>query len=471
VVKELIETLHIYHTNDLHSHFDRWPKITQYITEKRQLHRHNDEEMLLLDIGDHIDRFHPISEASYGKINVKLLNHLKYDYVTIGNNEGITMSYDHLDTLYENAEFKVLLANLFDRNGNLPDWAQPYEIHVMPSGFRIGIIGLTVHYIGLYKLLGWNIKDPFVVLRETLNELENKTDMILLMSHLGINEDEQIAREFPEVDILLGAHTHHLLETGKRINNTLLCCAQKYGNYIGHVTLKIDTVHKKLIESDASVIPTKLLPESQETNEILSCFLQESKQALQGDVIARIDEPLISDWFSETSFSRLLAQVIREWCDGDVSMVNSGLLLDSLPKGEVTREDLHRICPHPINPCKVWVKGNELKEIILQANTEKMEQLKIKGLGFRGKVMGKMVYDGLQFKTIKRADGLVRITEIKINGEDLDPDKTYSLATIDMFTFGLLFPVIRDAKEKKYYMPEFLRDLLAEKIKQIGHML
>lgn len=434
----------------------------------RELHKQNNEEMLLIDIGDHIDRFHPISEASYGKINVKLLNQLEYDYATIGNNEGITMSYEHLDSLYDEAEFKVLLANLFDREEKLPNWAQPYDIHVLPGGFNIGIIGLTVHYIALYKLLGWNIKDPLVILRESLDELKNKTDMIVLMSHLGINDDEQIARDFPEVDVLLGGHTHHLLENGKRINNTLLCCAQKYGNYIGHVTLKIDTDQKKLIESTANVIPTKSLPESKEMNEILSQYLLDSVHILQNDVIAEIDKPLISDWFEENSFSRLLAEILREWCDGDISMVNAGLLLDSLPIGKVTREDLHRICPHPINPCKVWVKGDELKEIILQANTEEMENLRIKGLGFRGKVMGKMVYDGVELKTAKLSDGLDHITDIKINGEELDPDKTYSIATIDMFTFGLLFPAIRDAKDKKYYMPEFLRDLLAEKIKSIG---
>ncbi|MEH7237074.1 bifunctional metallophosphatase/5'-nucleotidase [Bacillus sp. JJ1562] len=464
----MVETVHIYHTNDLHSHFDRWPKITKYITEMRQHHHQNNEEMLLIDIGDHIDRFHPISEASYGKTNVKLLNQLHYDYATIGNNEGITMSYEHLDSLYNEAEFKVLLANLFDRNEKLPNWARPYDIHILPSGFKIGIIGLTIHYIGLYKLLGWKIKDPLVVLRETLDELKGKTDMILLLSHLGINEDEQIASRFPEVDVLLGGHTHHLLENGKRINNTLLCCAEKYGNYIGHVTLKIDPEQKQLIESTANVIPTKLLQASEETNEILSQFLLESTQILRNDIIAEIDEPLISDWFAKNSFSMLLAEVLREWCDGDISMVNAGLLLDSLPIGKVTREDLHRICPHPINPCKVWVKGDELKEIILQANTEEMENLRIKGLGFRGKVMGKMVYDGVELETAMLSDGVDHITEIKINGEKLEPDKTYSIATIDMFTFGLLFPVIRDAKEKKYYMPEFIRDLLAEKIKSIS---
>lgn len=461
----MIETVHIYHTNDLHSHFDRWPKITKYVNEMREIHTKENEQMILIDIGDHMDRFHPISEATFGKMNVQLLNQLGYDYATIGNNEGITMSYDHLNSLYEDAKFKVLLANLFDRQGNIPKWALPYDIHTLPSGFKIGIIGLTVHYIALYKLLGWNIKDPFIVLRETVEELTPKTDMILLLSHLGINEDEQIATDFPDVDVILGGHTHHLLENGKKINNTLLCCAQKYGNYIGHVKLDIDITSKTLLNSEANVIQTVGLEDCKDTQKVINQYTKECMEFLHNDIITELNEDLSIDWFTDSAFSTILAKVLREWCDGDISMVNAGILLESLPKGTVTRGDIHRVCPHPINPCKVSLRGDQLKEIILQANTEKMERLEIKGLGFRGKVMGKMVYDGVELKSTKLSDGMRHITEIKINGKEIDPDRMYSVATIDMFTFGRLFPEIRDAKVKKYYMPEMLRDLLAHHLK------
>lgn len=83
------QKLWLYHTNDLHSHFENWPKIAAYIEEKRQVH----DQMLLFDIGDHMDRVNLVSEADYGKVNVKLLNQLGYDGVTIGNNEGITLPH------------------------------------------------------------------------------------------------------------------------------------------------------------------------------------------------------------------------------------------------------------------------------------------------------------------------------------------------------------------------------------------
>lgn len=120
VLQTLRETIHIYHTNDMHSHFERWPKIVRYFQNERRRHKKNHEHMVLLDIGDFIDRFHPLTEASDGKANVILLNDAAYDAVTIGNNEGITLSHKQLDTLYAHAKFPVIVANVFYENGERP---------------------------------------------------------------------------------------------------------------------------------------------------------------------------------------------------------------------------------------------------------------------------------------------------------------------------------------------------------------
>src|SRR5699024_2069396 len=104
-------------------------------------------------------------------------------------------------------------------------------------------------------------------------------------------------------------------------------------------------------------------------------------------------------WFDDSPFADLLAQALKEWCQAEVSMVNAGVLLESLPKGTVTKADLHRICPHPINPCKMKIRGDELRNLIRKIITDKMRHLRIKGLGFRGKIMGKMIFDGIEIKT------------------------------------------------------------------------
>ena len=91
-MKETVATIHIYHTNDVHSHFENWPQINHFLSQRKQQAADNGEACFLFDIGDHIDRSHPFTEGTEGKGNNELLNEAGYDAVTIGNNEGITMS-------------------------------------------------------------------------------------------------------------------------------------------------------------------------------------------------------------------------------------------------------------------------------------------------------------------------------------------------------------------------------------------
>ncbi|MCD8509502.1 MAG: metallophosphoesterase [Bacillus sp. (in: Bacteria)] len=97
--------LRILHTNDLHSEFNNWPSVVAWLKKRRQEAIAEGEDVLLFDIGDHADRFHPMTEGLLGKGNVLLLNEVNYDAVTIGNNEGITFSKEALNNMYKKEEF------------------------------------------------------------------------------------------------------------------------------------------------------------------------------------------------------------------------------------------------------------------------------------------------------------------------------------------------------------------------------
>ncbi|PLR92610.1 bifunctional metallophosphatase/5'-nucleotidase [Bacillus sp. T33-2] len=455
-----MEILHIYHTNDLHSHFEHWPTISSLLTERRKWHEQAGDEVLVFDIGDHMDRWHPFSDATRGKGNCRLLNEAGYDAVTIGNNEGITLSYEDLDIMYEKANFKVLAANLYRQDGKRPEWAIPSAMYITRTGTRIGVIGLTVFFEHFYELLGWKLTEPFNELKNVLKELRGKTDIIILLSHLGIHDDEAIARHFPEIDVILGGHTHHLLHEGKEIGNCLLAAAGKHGLFAGHITLAIDTGTKKLAGKKAILYDVNDLPAPMDEKEQIDRLYSAGKSLLEDSVI-NLPIALPADHFKDSRLTGLLCQGLKQWCDADCALVNAGLLLDGLPAGTVTHFDLLSICPHPINPCTVELTGAELKEVLLQSRDEKWPHMQIKGLGFRGTVMGKMIYDGIEFKReLPAAEG------INIMGAPLDIEKRYKLAIPDMFTFGRFFPEIFRAKKKHYWFPEFLRDVLKWKILQ-----
>ncbi len=458
------QMLHLYHINDLHSHLEQWPKIMAFLKDRQRLHDDNDETYIRFDIGDHADRFHPITEGTSGKGNVQLMNEADLLNTTIGNNEGITFSKDQLDHLYDEANFQVLVANLKEKDGRLPKWAKLYDIHILENGLKVGVIGVTAPYKAYYEQLGWKIEDPYEAIETTIGKIRSQVDILILLSHLGLEADKQISVEMKEIDIILGAHTHHVLPNGLHTNDTTIGQAGKFGFYIGHMKIVWDEKQRRIEHVKADCIDLQEYESDEESEQLLSRLSEQTNENLS-EVVTVLSQPLDLEWFGSSAFTSLLAETIREWCDSEISMVNAGLLLEPLKEGPVTKGDLHRVCPHPINPCKIMLKGEYLKELIHHAMTKELESLEVKGLGFRGKVMGRMVFDGVEIEGEELEDGEYHVQKITINGEPIAPEKVYSIGAIDMFTFGRLLPSVHYAEEKVYYLPEMLRDVLAWRLK------
>ncbi|OXS61380.1 2',3'-cyclic-nucleotide 2'-phosphodiesterase (5'-nucleotidase family) [Bacillus sp. V-88] len=448
------ENIHIYHTNDLHSHLENWPRIRDFLKQRKQKHMNDGESVYLFDIGDHVDRWHPLTEATLGKGNVDLLNEAGFDAVTIGNNEGITLDYDDLNTLYDSARFDVIVGNLLDRSSRRPDWAETHRVYRTASGVKVGVIGLTAYFKPFYEALGWNITSPLDELRKLVQEIRPSVDMIILLSHLGIRDDEMIGEQFPDIDVILGAHTHHVLPQGKEVNGTMLGAAGKYGHYVGHMMIEVDTATKLVMEKKACLYEQGDLPAVVKEAEERNQWIRKGEELLKQEVTC-LTNAFPVDWFRTSPLPEVLCDALMEWCGADCGFLNAGLLIDGLNEGMVTKQDLHRILPHPINPCMIRMKGAELKEIIKQTLNEDWPHLEVKGLGFRGKVMGRFVYSNIHFED----------HDIFIGNGPIEPGKIYKLALPDMFTFGHFFPDLQRL-EKKYFMPEFLRDVLEWKLKQ-----
>lgn len=458
------EDIFFYYTSDLHSHFENWSKITGFLNEKKAQRMREKQSYWLFDNGDHMDRVHPISEALLGKGNVALLNQAKYDFVTLGNNEGITLEHHDLFQLYNDADFSVVCANLTSLDGVNPNWLKASDQFKTQSGIKVGIIGLTAPFQAFYEPLGWHVEDPFIGLERELIKLKDETDIIILLSHLGINDDEWIADHYPAVDVIIGGHTHHLFRDGHTRNESILTAAGKYGHYVGEIILTWDHELNQLINKQAYATQIDHIEEDSETKLLIE---QQSKVAnIQLEQqITTLTKPLVISWNEETELIKDLTKTLLDWTKADIAMLNTGLLLESLPAGLVTYADIHRICPHPINPCVVTLKGQELIEVIRMSLTKSFKELEVQGFGFRGKVLGKMVYAGLGLKTEVDQDGEERLIGASWNNNSIDPKQTYSVATADMFTFGHLSPQIARSKSKRFFMPEFIRDLLVETLK------
>lgn len=450
------EKIHIYHTNDIHSHFEKWPRIRKFLKERKALHEANGEEVFIFDCGDFVDRWHSFTEGTLGKGNVELLNEAGYTAVTIGNNEGLTLPHDVLDHLYDDAEFDVMAANVYLPDGTRPKWALPYQIYKTSKGTKIGVTAATAYYRPLYRLLDWELSEPLAELERQIAELRKKTDIIIVLSHLGMHDDQTIAENNPRVDLILGGHTHHVFMNGKKVNLTTLGAAGRYGEYIGYVEAEVDSGPFLWKNFSASLFETAVLESPSYAGEYIKELDEIGKELLQTEVVT-LPEPLNYSWLEKSELPAILCEALYKWCKADCALVNSGLILSSLEKGKVTKYDLHRMLPHPINPCVVELSGEELEEVLQKAEDSGLSELEFQGLGFRGVMMGKFVYHEIQYDAESQS--------IKIAGKPLVRNKIYTLATLDMFTFGVFLPPIKNARKKIYFLPEFVRDLMEWELK------
>ncbi len=444
-----IETIHFYHTNDIHSHFESWPQISRLLCDKKHEHLIEGDACYLFDIGDHVDRSHPFTEGTKGQGNIQLLNEAEYDAVTIGNNEGITMSKEALSYLYKDAKFDVILSNLFEKDGSRPEWVLPYTIYVTEKGTRIGVVGATAEYKAFYEKLGWQVTSPRQNLVRIAESIADETDVIVCLSHMGIQEDEKLAVECPNIDVIFGAHTHHLFHEGKLIDNTLLAATGKYGEYIGHVTVEFSVDAKKVIKKNAKLFRADSVESHAEDIEKVNKLIQTGKKAMEEQVFYNPSH-LTQNLFEVSPLSSFFGRALIAYSHADCAMFNAGIFLGSLDKGWVTKGDLHSLLPHPINLCVSTLDGEELMEIYELSLNKEWPQIEIKGLGFRGALMGAMIYERLY----KNRHG-----RLFAGNREVVSGQTYTLATLDMFTFGFFFPSLKHA-EKEYYMPELIRDVL-----------
>ena len=91
-----MEEIVLFHTNDLHSHFENWPKIRRLVKSKRSLYQKEGKTVVTIDLGDFSDRCHPLTEATDGRANVAIMNTLAYDHLLLRSKDDTDLK-SHLN--------------------------------------------------------------------------------------------------------------------------------------------------------------------------------------------------------------------------------------------------------------------------------------------------------------------------------------------------------------------------------------
>lgn len=439
-----METIQLRHTNDMHSHFGPWPKIKRFLLRETP----KETTVFRFDIGDAIDRLHPLTDATLGKGNVTIMNEALYTAVTIGNNEGLVMPHKDLNHLYDEADFDVLLANVVDgETKTLPTWAKPYQIYESKAGTKVAVLGMTAPYQETYQSLNWFPKEPEEVLDRYLPEMRQQADVVILLSHLGLPVDQELAKKYP-IDVILGAHTHHVLPKGELDDGTWLAAAGRYGDYVGEVTIELDDNHQ-IQNVQAVAHKTSELPTEPGDEEMTSDIAQEGIDIESTEMVTTYSAPVSSSQQTDDCLKAL-----QDFYQIPVAICSSGLFLKDLPAGPKSRYDFLKDMPHTIQPMLLTLKGKELKAWLAEydAKAEQLLNQRIKGSGFRGFVFGELQMTGIQ------KDEFNQYTYL---GKDIVDDETYKVATLDHYRWLDFFSMLDEAPAK-IDLDVFLREMMAD---------
>lgn len=225
----------ILHTNDTHSQIEPFGAqagdnkgkagLARRATLIKEI-RNQYPNVLLLDAGDFIQGT-PYFNMFGGELEVKAMNQLGYDVVTLGNHEfdnGVAF----LSKMLQNAKFDVVSANYDVSNTVLKNQIKPYVIKNI-NGIKVGIIGLNVRPNGLISdknFEGIRFLNPIDEVNRYAKILkeEEKVDLVIALSHLGYQSDSQfsdkkVAAGSRNVDIIIGGHSHTYLPEPVEVKN------------------------------------------------------------------------------------------------------------------------------------------------------------------------------------------------------------------------------------------------------------
>lgn len=396
----------------------------------------------------------PFSTAFKGELGVRLMNHIKFDAMAVGNHEFDYGLPNLLDNLRPRMEFPLLSANITTHDGRYV--FDRFIVKNGNQGTKIVIFGLTTKWTPSMTLAqnvkGLVFEDPIAVARVLLRDFKDE-DLIIALTHLGVNADRKLARACTAIDVIIGGHSHTRIPVPEKVDRTLICQAGAYSEYVGR--LDLTAIHGRVVSSHGELI--FLGPDVKEDGKVASII--EGYQAKMdegfGKMLARTEVFLDGTRHSvrsdkETNLGKLIAFVMARSVGADVGLMNGGAIRASLSQGNITVGDVYTVLPFQDTVVKVTLRGKDLRRVLQRS-------LKLpSGSG------GKLHTYGVTYTV---DDAKVKI--LKARGQPFSPDKDYTIAINNFLATGGDGYVIFQQKGREVQDSGLVTsDLLADYLRQ-----
>lgn len=180
-----------------------------------------------------------LAAASKGQVVVEAMNAMAYDALTVGALD-LQQGLDTLQQRAKEARFPVLSCNLVSTQDGKPIF-NPYTI-LERSGVRFGILGVSEAELGSLPTLAnvARVLDPFAGVHQYLPEVQAQSDIVIVLSHLGLEMDTTLAQLEPGIEIIVGGKSRRVLSAPEIVGNTVIVQAGYDGEWLGRLDATID---------------------------------------------------------------------------------------------------------------------------------------------------------------------------------------------------------------------------------------
>ena len=388
-------TVEILHTNDMHSHFAGSKNGSACITENgcdggygrvaeyvREVKKRN-PNALFLDAGDQFQG--SLLYVNYRSSLVgKITNRMQYDSATFGNHE-FDEGCKALSDYAKNADYPFLAANLkpaeacpLSKNN-----IAPFTVIDRPET-KIGVIGLAnPDVINQSKACrDKNFSDPVEAVKESVKALQARNvKVIIVLSHLGLPFDEELAKKVCGVDLIVGGHTHDYIGPGSPLGPypivekspigkpVLIVTTSGEAKYLGHLEVRFN---KEGIPTSWNGEPVRLgrAGGSPEISNIINKAAEpviERNSTVVGTNLVKMEDGLDPCREGDCLSAMITTDAMLEYArpkGAIVALINGGNFRAALPVGKITQGDIDNLLPFKDKVLLKKYTGKQLYEAV-----------------------------------------------------------------------------------------------------------
>jgi 2',3'-cyclic-nucleotide 2'-phosphodiesterase (5'-nucleotidase family) len=450
-----VRRLLIVHTNDIHGRVEALARAASVIERVRA--ENPDAATLYVDGGDVEETTSRLSNLTKGAAMHRLLNAAGCRAVAVGNGAVMRYGVEVLPELAAAAPYPHLAANLF-RDGRLVEGVHATTLLDL-DGIRVGLIGLTpTDWSRIYEgIFGCTRPPADEVVREHAPRLRVQgADVVIVLSHLGLAEDRDLAAAAgDQFDLVVGSHSHNLLPEGERVGDVTIAQAGEYGEHVGVVELVVGEGHVEVVS--ARVVEVGDVPPHPGVAAEVAAIERQLEESLAAVVGELADELELAD-DHECAAANFMADVIRDRMRGEVGLITSAVAFDAtLPAGPLTRRALYDACSSPGVSGATDLTGAQLRELVAKGLDPELARDTPRS--FRGRARGLLHVSGAE----------VREGELLVAGKPLDPARTYRVAGSDweLDAFGG-YADSGWGLQIEYDMPHILREAVEDHLRRAG---